>query len=64
MKRYYVNKNGQVNGDQEVHTSDCIYLPKIENRIYLGCFSNCRDALTEAKKYYKQPMDAISLFLF
>ena len=54
MKSYYVNRIEQVNGDHEVHTSDCIYLPKPENRHYLGVFSNCRDAVVEAKKYYRQ----------
>lgn len=54
MKNYYVNRNEQVNGDHEVHTSDCNYLPKPENRIYLGSFSNCRDAVIEAKKHYRQ----------
>lgn len=54
MKYYYVNKNKQINGDHEVHTSDCIYLPREENRIYLGYFSNCRNAVAEAKKYYRQ----------
>ena len=50
MKAYYVNKNSQAKGDHEVHTSDCYYLPKVENKMYLGYFSNCRDAVWEAKK--------------
>ncbi|KMY68665.1 hypothetical protein AAU61_03320 [Desulfocarbo indianensis] len=54
MALYFVNKNAQANGDHEVHTSDCQYLPKSENRIKLGHFSNCRDAVQEAKKYYNQ----------
>lgn len=54
MKNYYVNRNEQINGDHEVHTYDCIYLPKPENRHYLGVFSNCRDAVVEARKYYRQ----------
>lgn len=28
---YYVNKNEQPNGDHEVHTGSCIYLPSVEN---------------------------------
>ena len=36
MARYYVNKNAQQNGDHEVHTTGCQWLPKSENRIYLG----------------------------
>lgn len=54
MALYYVNKKAQSNGDHEVHTSDCRYLPSTENRHYLGAFSNCKDAVTEAKKSYPQ----------
>ena len=54
MSRYYVNKNAQDNGDHEVHKDGCAWLPKIENRIYLGNFSNCKDAVREARKYYSQ----------
>lgn len=54
MPKYYVNKNAQSNGDHEVHKDSCNYLPKAENRIYLGIFSNCRDAVKEAQKYYTQ----------
>lgn len=52
MATYYVNKRAQLNGDHEVHISDCLYLPLIENRKYLGEFSNCQDAVKEAKKTY------------
>lgn len=52
--KYYVNKNAQSNGDHEVHTEDCKYLPNSDNRKYLGEFTNCAAAITEAKKtYYK-----------
>lgn len=54
MTRYYVNKHAQANGDHEVHTSGCSFLPEIENRIYLGEFSSCQGAVTEAKKYYSE----------
>ncbi|WNM19128.1 hypothetical protein [Flavobacterium capsici] len=50
--KYYVNKNAQSNGDHEVHKETCIYLPRLENRKYLGDFTNCRDAVKEAKKTY------------
>lgn len=52
MASYYVNKRVQPNGDHEVHRSDCRYLPSIENGEYLGEFSNCKDAVIEAKKRY------------
>lgn len=48
---YLVNKNAQYNGDHEVHKDTCSYLPNPENRKYLGNFSNCHDAVREAKKY-------------
>lgn len=52
--KYYVNKKAQSNGDHEVHTEDCKYLPIPENRKYLGEYSNCKDAVAEAKKTYSQ----------
>jgi hypothetical protein len=52
MKVYYVNKNPQDNGDHEVHEEGCFKLPKYENRLFLGYFSNCKDAVKEARKYY------------
>ena len=54
MPRYYVNKNAQSNGDHEVHRQDCSFLPDEENRIYLGDFTNCRDAVRKAREYYRQ----------
>lgn len=52
MPNYYVNINAQSNGDHEVHTEGCSYLPDLQNRIYLGYFSNCYDAVREAKEKY------------
>jgi hypothetical protein len=52
--RYYVNKNAQANGDHEVHVPTCSFFPASENRVYLGEFSSCHTAVTEAKKYYNQ----------
>jgi len=54
MSKYYVNKNSQSNGDHEVHKYGCSYMPKEENRIYLGDFDSCGPAVREAKKYYSQ----------
>jgi hypothetical protein len=51
-KNYYVNRNQQINGDHEVHAEGCRYMPNPANRIHLGEFSSCRDAVEEAKKYY------------
>ena len=54
MALYYVNKNAQSNGDHEVHTTGCSWLPKAENRIYLGDFLSCHPAVTEARNHYTQ----------
>lgn len=52
MTRYYVNKNAQSNGDREVHSEGCSYMPS--SRIDLGLFNNCQDAVRAAKKHYPQ----------
>lgn len=52
MKKYYVNNNKQSNGDYEVHSENCTYLPNIVSKKYLGEFSTCKSAVTEAKKTY------------
>ncbi len=54
MARYYVNKNAQSNGDHEVHKSGCSWLPNVENRYFLGDYSSCKRAVTEAKKRYSK----------
>jgi hypothetical protein len=54
MKQYYVNKNAQSNGDHEVHESGCEFLPAVENRMFLGSFESCFEAVKEAKKHYKK----------
>ena len=54
MARYYVNKNAQNNGDHEVHKQGCSFLPEEANRLYLGEFSNCFDAVREARKHYSK----------
>jgi hypothetical protein len=54
MARYYVNKNAQSNGDHEVHKLGCSFMPADENRMYLGDFSSCSSAVSEAKKTYSK----------
>lgn len=54
MAKYYVNKNAQSNGDHEVHTTGCSYLPNPENRIDLGDHLSCSSAVQKAKQYYNQ----------
>lgn len=50
MSNYYVNNVAQSNGDHEVHKDGCSYMPT--NKKSLGWFSNCHDAVREAKKTY------------
>lgn len=52
MASYYVNKTPQTNGDHEVHVANCVYIPGSSNREYLGEYSSCSPAVTEAKKKY------------
>ena len=52
MAYYYVNKNAQENGDHEVHTTGCRWLPKSENRTYLGDFTSCTPAVAKAREHY------------
>jgi hypothetical protein len=52
VQDYYVNNRAQLNGDHEVHTAQCFYLPT--DRTYLGRFTTCQEAVREAKKYHSQ----------
>ena len=52
IKKYYINKNAQANGDHEVHLPSCKWFPASKNRVYLGEFNNCRDAIIKGKKKY------------
>ena len=52
VKLYYVNRVAQPNGEHEVHTSTCRFLPAASNRVVLGYFFNSRDALQAARRIY------------
>ncbi len=54
MPIYYVNKNAQDKGDHEVHEDGCSWVPATHNRIKLGSFDSCHDAVKEAKNHYTQ----------
>ncbi len=51
MPTYIVNRNAQSNGDYEVHdeTSGCRWLPANSNRVSLGFFFGCSDAVSAAR---------------
>jgi len=52
MSVYYVNIDPQSDGQHEVHKSECTHLASREDRLYLGIFRNCQDAIQEAEKHY------------
>lgn len=52
MHQYYLNSQTQTNGDHEVHLENCVHLPTLTNRILLGIFSKCTDAISIAKRKY------------
>lgn len=54
MASYYVNTTAQSNGDHEVHRADCSWMPENQNRLYLGEFLSCREAVWKAKQYFSQ----------
>lgn len=54
MANYYVNRRAQLNGDHEVHKEDCMWMPNENFKLYLGNFSNCKDVVEAAKKFYPQ----------
>jgi hypothetical protein len=54
MHKYYVNTQAQDNGDHEVHDELCHYLPGVQNRLYLGDYSFCTEAVEKAINHYNQ----------
>lgn len=54
MADYYVNTKAQPNGDHEVHTTGCSFMPAETNRRYLGDFRSCHAAVREAEKHHAQ----------
>ena len=52
MERYYVNTNAQSTGEHEVHKDGCHKMPELQNRIYLGYFSDAKEAVSGARRYF------------
>lgn len=50
MNVYFVNKTPLPDGRHEIHRANYTYLPLPGHRIYLGVFSTCQQAISEAKK--------------
>jgi len=54
MELYYVTATAQKTGEHEVHNWNCSSLPGVSNRLVVGSFDNCKDALKAAKKIFPQ----------
>lgn len=52
MSYYYVNNEAQSSGEHEMHREGCAHLTT--NRVYLGYFFNCQDALEKARTIYSE----------
>ena len=54
MDIYFVEKKAQPDGTHDIHTLNCDCLPTGDHRIFLGVFTTCGEALTEARQYFKR----------
>lgn len=54
MPNFYVNIDTQSDGIHMIHGHNCRYLPPYNKRLYLGFFSDCKDAVKKAKEFYTQ----------
>ncbi|HWL17560.1 MAG TPA: hypothetical protein VNR00_18265 [Opitutus sp.] len=54
MDPYYVSKTAQFNGDHEVHKHGCQFMPEPHDRIYLGEFYSCHEAMKDARRHFPQ----------
>jgi len=52
--RFYANKQKEKNGEHEIHTGTCLFLPQNENRIDLGEYNSCIKAIDKAKEHFKK----------
>lgn len=50
---YYVNRNAQSTGEHEVHVLDCPTPANEENRVYLGNFQTCAEAVIAARAVFE-----------
>ncbi|MFZ2072746.1 MAG: hypothetical protein WAV10_03660 [Minisyncoccia bacterium] len=52
MSRYIINQNAQPTGENEIHNDEkgvCDHLPNPENRILIGYYSTCQEAIIAAR---------------
>ena len=52
MQNYYFYIYPDINGNYEVHTENCYYLPSELNRQYIGRYSSCQAAIIAAQIVY------------
>ncbi len=49
MINYYISTDKDYSMGHGIHQEDCNHMPLIKNRIYLGSFYNCRQAMRLTK---------------
>lgn len=49
MHKYYLDNKSLLNGNFSVHKENCPFLPGANQRIYLGKYDSCEDAVRTAK---------------
>jgi len=52
MNSYYLDLNADAKGEHTVHISTCLYLPDLSHLLHLGYFSNCKEVMEAAEKYF------------
>lgn len=53
MQRYYINRNQQPEGENEVHNwAGCSHPPLPQNRVDLGWFATCAGAIQVGQRLY------------
>lgn len=52
MTFYYLNSIAQKNSEHEVHQLSCAHLPEANNRVLLGKFTSCEEAILKAKEKF------------
>jgi hypothetical protein len=54
--KYFISTKPGIDGRHSVHRHGCPFLPEPERRIILGIFQSPPEALTEAARYYPDPI--------
>jgi hypothetical protein len=59
MRKYCLDKNTNDDGNHNVHTDSCGFLPSLDNQINLGFHDTSEKAIDNAKKLYPEVADKI-----